>query len=120
MHDQDYIWDVVYHMDGRGLSDYLNDFHNTEKYDSSQYGERVWTEDGFKFDAWSKWAEEVSYYFNGLFDAVAEFEESTEDNHMIFDDEDIIDILVFGVCKSLHLVNDAKNTPKNYDKFLFC
>jgi hypothetical protein len=115
MYNQDYIWEVVYDMDGVGLADFLNDFSKTDRYLSSQHGEKVWNEYGFEFSAWSSWRQEVSYYFGGFFDAIEELQINlSEDN--------VIEILVFAVCSVLHLtdINKAIKIPENYDKFLFC
>lgn len=111
--NKDQVWNEVYNMDGRGLSDYLNHFTDTDDYKTTLYGEQVFTNERFSFSQWSKWRWECSYYFNGLFDAVEELGET-------FTDEEITDILVFGICRVLSLVGDAPNEPEDYSTFLFC
>lgn len=111
MYNEDYIWNVVYNVDGMGLADYLNDFYNTDKYESSFHGEYTYTEEGFKFSQWSKWQDKVSYYFAVFFDII-------NDNENNFEEQNIIDCLVFIVCRSLGLVDYAENIPKNCE-FLF-
>jgi hypothetical protein len=110
---QDYEWDVVYHMDGHGLSDWLNDFNKTNKYHGSQHGERVWTEDGFEFDKWSDWCWNCSYYFNGLIDSI-------EQTRIRPTEDDVIALLVHGICSALGLLKDNARKPKYRERFLFC
>lgn len=113
--NKEYIWKVVYDMDGRGLADWLNEFENTDVYESSRYGERVYTNVWIReiFSEWSKWRWECSYYFNGLLEAIEESELNLTDNQ-------VIEILVFGICRTLQLIGDAENEPKEYKQFLFC
>jgi hypothetical protein len=111
--EEDYVWKVVYNMNGLGLSDWLNEFHNTNEYSGTQHGEKVYTEQGFSFDKWPEWRWNCSYYFGGLRDAIEELEEKPNT-------EETIAILVFGICAALNLIDDDAVEPKFKDKFLFC
>ena len=116
--NKEYIWDVVYDMNGIGLSEFLNDFTNSTLFHSTRYGEQIYIQgecystNSF-FSGWLKWRAECSYYFNGLVDAI---EETGED----FTDDEVIEILVFGICRTLGLFYDVPNEPEKYGRFLFC
>lgn len=131
---EDTLWDEIYNLDGFGLMDYLNEFHETDRYDCTRYGEKVFAdaivewydeecldydiiEPSFEFNRWSEWRYECSYYFNGLLAAVKDMNSGLPEP-LSFDE--IRDILVFGICRVMGLVNDDAIPPKHYALFLFC
>ena len=81
------------------------------QYNSTQHGEKVYTNNGFEFSAWSGFAWQCSYYFSPLLESITELNKD-------FNDDQIIKILVFAICRSLNL--ETKIEPEGYKDFLFC
>lgn len=118
----DKVWERVYNLDGIGLADYLNGFANTQnEFHSTQHGEKVYFEEEFSFWDWSSWSkfrEQVTYYFAGLMDEI-------ESNKIEMTEDQICEILVYisGLNSGLfHVENWGEivfERPTGYDKFSF-
>lgn len=136
--EQEHLYNELYHMDGLGLSDYLNDwikdgrsllddFKGKLLIVSSQHGEKVFIRgQRYEFGAvdlfnrWDLWRQEVAYYF----DAFIKEQETLKNG---FEDiETIKEYFIFKMCCIMNIINDVEeylkiNVPdcaKN-DPFLF-
>jgi hypothetical protein len=90
------LWERLYHMDGFGLADYLNEFIRVvgAQWRATQHGEYVFLEgvDGeiIRFGRWDLWRENVSYYFEGMCAATPYLR-----------DEIFCDVFVFKLCRMM-------------------
>ena len=118
----DAVWERVYNMDGFGLSDYLNDFSNSNEFKSSQHGEKVYYESdssNWQWDNFSDFRSQVDYYYNGLIGEIKK-------NKIKLSEDEICAILVYiaGLNSKLFSFtdNDFLNfeRPAGHEKFMFC
>jgi len=120
--NDDYLWSVLYNMNGFGLIDYLNRFDSNNIYKTSQHGGyifRIITNSNYTsreiFDDFSKWRETVSYYFNGFYEQYTDIiENQTEENFLELFVLKVVTIL--GVLE----IDDITYFPEDYESFLFC
>ncbi len=114
------LWDRLYHMDGFGIADYLNEFFQIPgaHWRATQHGEYAFLAGAhgeiIRFDRLDLWRENVSYYFDGMCDATP-----------CLRDETFCDVFVFKVCRimlSRLLNNEAVlvNEPPHARRLLFC
>lgn len=120
MLDREELWNRIYNFDGRDLADYLNAFCPDIYFDATRYGEQVfgtrYEDEGIEvtFGAWSKWREQVSYYFEGFCDTVEQIH-----NRRLFTEEDI-EIFVYKLCGIVLGIWNDMEPPPGADKYLFC
>lgn len=114
--DFDNVWECAYNLNGFGLADYLNEFSQSDIFHSTQHGEKVYITNGPSWSEWSSFMHKVSYYFDGLVEAVknATFEIS---------EEEVISILVYVCCVNSNVFSAYEVfffNPEKYNNFLFC
>lgn len=119
--DEEYqLFRRVCDMTGHGLSDYLQDFFDDDGLRASQHGESVYYRiDGATltvFDDWSRWRQEISYYFDGL---LAEWQEQFGS----VGEEEFVEVLVFKVARILGVFDsvpgDVVDVPEKEQNFMF-
>jgi hypothetical protein len=126
------IYERVYKMDGRGLSDYLNDWITNNEFElddgsyielkvsCTRYGEKVFVQGDYYafgtediFNRWDLWRAEVAYYFDG-------FMENFESD----DEEELIEVFVWKICTTLGIIEDLDyyvtlKSPERVDEIFF-
>lgn len=126
------MYERVYKMDGRGLSDYLNDWITNNEFElddgsydklkvsCTRFGEKVFVQGDFYefgtadiFDRWDLWRSEVAYYFDGF---IENFESD--------DEEELVEVFVWKICAVLGIIDDLSHyvslkAPERVDEILF-
>jgi len=121
--DKDHLYWEVYNIDGRGLSDYLNDWTPDKEYmvennvimlkiTSTMYGEKLllcgdhyeYGEENL-FDVWSKWHHDI----NSCFDVFIDMQSNTDVFNNI---DEIKEFFIFKMCKKLGIIDELKNYLK--------
>lgn len=122
--DQENMYNEILNMDGRGLSDYLNDWTPDKTWGgggyneinltitSTLYGEKVFirgdryeygNEDIFK--AWSKWSHFIKSHFDDFIDTI-------QGRNIFNDIDEAKEYFVFVTCKNLGIIDKVEEYLK--------
>jgi hypothetical protein len=110
----EHLYKELYEMDGRGLSDYLNDWTSPiEEWvdlgieiNCTLHGEKVFIQgDHYEygtvdiFDRWDIWRREVAYYFDGFI---------RESENLFDNDDDMREYFTWKICNVLGIIESLE------------